>query len=110
MPPYGRRLKFAILVLVSQLLLIALAMAWVVHMVLIAKDGAIYFIETNRVILWGEIAVTVLITLFATAVFALQLYRLGESRGADRRRGNVQNRRSADKTKVVKEYPADIFR
>ena len=89
MPPYGRRLKFTILVLVSQLLLIALAIAWVAHMVLIAKNGAIYFIETNAVILWAEIVATTLITLFATAVFAIQLYRLGERRRGDaRRRGS----------------------
>jgi uncharacterized BrkB/YihY/UPF0761 family membrane protein len=81
---YGRRLRFTILVLVSQLLLIALAIAWVIHMVLIAANGAVYFIEANRIILWGEIIATVVITLFATAVFAVQLYRLGERRKGDR--------------------------
>ncbi len=69
-------LKFAMLVLVSQMLLVALGIAWVVHTALVAKHGAIYFVEPNPVILWGEIAATVLITLFATFVFTLQACRL----------------------------------
>ena len=76
----GRRLRFAVIVLISQLLLIALAIAWVIHMVLIAANGAIYFVEENPMILWGEIVVTVIIILFATAVFAIQVYRMGERR------------------------------
>ena len=78
-----RRLRFAIVILVSQLLLIALAIAWVVHMVIIAVHGAAYFVETNHIILWGEIAATVLITLFAVGVFAIQLSRLGERRRSE---------------------------
>ena len=73
-------MRFAIVVLVSQLLLIAMAIAWVVHMVIIAVNGAAYFVETNPIILWGEIAATVLITLFAVGVFAIQISRLGERR------------------------------
>ena len=81
-------MKFTIVVLASQLLLIAIAVAWVVHMVLIAKNGHVYFIEENPVVLYGEIAATVLITLFAIAVFSLQYKRLGERRkGDDRREG-----------------------
>ncbi len=76
-------MKFAIVILVSQLLLIALAIAWVVHMVIIAVNGSAYFVETNPVILWGEIAATVLITLFATSVFAIQIYKLSERRRGD---------------------------
>jgi len=73
----------------SQLLLIALGIAWIVHMVLIAKNGKIYFIEENPAILLAEIAGTVLITLFATAVFAIQIYRLGERRrGDDKEKGS----------------------
>jgi uncharacterized BrkB/YihY/UPF0761 family membrane protein len=93
----GRRLKFAILVLVSQLLLIALAIAWVVHMSLIAANGSIYFIEANPMILWAEIMATALITLFATAVFALQLYRLGERRRGDSKREGIERRGGANK-------------
>ncbi len=95
MPPFGRRLRFAILVLISQVLLIAMAIAWVVQMSLIARNGAVYFIEANPWILWGEIIATALITLFATAVFSLQLYRLGERRGADRRRAGGSGNRSS---------------
>jgi hypothetical protein len=84
---FGRRLKFTILVLTAQLLLIAMAIAWCVHMVLIAKYGEIYFVEENSAVLYGEIAATVLITLFAGTVFGLQFKRLRE-----RRRGDDPNR------------------
>jgi membrane protein implicated in regulation of membrane protease activity len=84
-------LKFTILVLASQLLLIALALAWAIHMTLIAANGAVYFVETNSLILWIEIIATVLISLFGVAVFAIQLYRLGERRASDESR---EDRRS----------------
>ena len=80
-----RRLTFALVVLVSQLLLIALAIAWFVHMVIIAVNGSIYFVEKNPLILWGEITAVVLVTLFAIYVFALQIVRLGERRRSDDR-------------------------
>jgi len=83
-----RRLTFAIVVIVSQLLLIALAIAWLVHMSLIAMNGAVYFVERNSVILWAEIGATLVITLFGAAVLAIQLQRLGERRrGEERDRG-----------------------
>jgi hypothetical protein len=78
---FGRRVAFAIVVLAAQLLLIALAIAWCVHMVLIAKYGQIFFVEANPVVLHGEIAATVVIILFGLAVFVLQCKRLGERRG-----------------------------
>ena len=80
---FGRRVTFAIVVLASQLLLIATAVTWCVHMILIARHGKIYFVETNPVVLYGEIAATVLISLFAAAVFVLQCRRLGEKRRSD---------------------------
>jgi uncharacterized BrkB/YihY/UPF0761 family membrane protein len=89
---FSRRLKFTILVLISQLLLVGLAIAWVVHMALIAKNGAIYFVESNPIVLWAEIGVTALITLFATAVFAIEIYRLGERRRGDERQGITARR------------------
>ncbi len=95
---FGRRLKFAIVIIVSQLLLIALGIAWVAHMVLIATDGAIYFVEKNSAILWGEIAATVLITLFATAVLAIQIYRLGERRRGDERKTGDEERTAGHKS------------
>ena len=70
-------------VLVAQLLLIATAIAWCVHMVLIAKYGELRFVEANPIILYGEIVATALITLFATTVFILQWKRLGEKRADD---------------------------
>ncbi len=81
----SRRLKFGLAIVISEILLISLAIAWLVHMLLIAVNGSIYFAEGNPFILWGEIAVTLLITLFAIGVFAIQIDRLGERRrGEDR--------------------------
>ncbi len=93
---FGRRVRFAIFVIVSQLLLIALGIAWVVHMVLIATNGRIYFIEGNPAILFAEIAATGLITLFATAVFAIQIYRLGERRRGDERQEGEDRRKGSE--------------
>jgi ABC-type nickel/cobalt efflux system permease component RcnA len=81
-----RRLKSALAVLSAQMLLIALAIAWLIQMVLIAINGRIYFIEHNSVILWLEIIVSMLITLFAIYVLVSQIRRLGERRREDRRR------------------------
>ena len=81
-----RRLKFTSVVLVSQMLLIALAITWLVHMVIIAVNGSIYFVERNPYILWAEVAATVIIILFALYVFATQIRRLGERRRDDDRR------------------------
>jgi len=82
---YGRRVKFTIAVLAAQLLLIATAIAWCVHMVLIAKYGELRFVEANPIILYGEIGATALIILFAATVFILQWKRLGEKRRTDDR-------------------------
>ena len=71
--------------LVSQLLLIALAIAWAVHMALIAANGSVYFVEDNLLVLWLEIALTVGICTFGTAVFIMQLRRLSERRRSDER-------------------------
>ena len=75
-----RRLRFALIVLTSQLLLIALALAWAVHMIIVAANGRVYFVEDNTAILWLEIAVTVLISFFGITVFIMQLHRLSERR------------------------------
>lgn len=79
-PPMYRRLQFAVLVLITQMLLMALTLAWMIHMVIIATNGLVYFVEDNPFILWGEIGLTVLIMLFAIGVFFLQIQRLGERR------------------------------
>ena len=78
-----RRLRFAILVLVSQILLVALAVSWLIHMLIIATEGSVYFVEENPVILWVELSVTVIITGFATYVLILQIRKLGERRESD---------------------------
>jgi len=82
-----RRLRFAILIVISQLLLIALAIAWLVHMIIIAVNGSVYFVESNPFVLWTEIAVTIVIILFAGGVLITQLRRLGERRQGDSRHG-----------------------
>ena len=82
-PAMGRRLRFATVIMISQMLLVALGIAWLVHMVLIATYGSIYFVENNPFILWAEITATILITTFATWVLAIQIQRLGERRSSD---------------------------
>ena len=72
------------IVLVSQMLLIALAIAWLVHMIVIAAYGAVYFIERESMILWIEICASALITLFAIFVLTIQIRRLSERRRSDR--------------------------
>jgi len=79
-----RRLKFTSVVLISQMLLIALAIAWLVHMIVIAAYGAVYFIQRDPLILWIEITASLIITLFAIFVLTLQIKRLGERRRNDR--------------------------
>ena len=79
-----RRLKFTTIVLVSQMLLIALAIAWLVHMIVIAIYGSVYFIERDSLVLWLEIIASILITLFAVLVLTMQIRRLGERRRNDR--------------------------
>ena len=83
-PTMRRRLKFSSVILISQMLLIALAIAWLVHMVIIAAYGAVYFIEREPLILWAEIGASALITLFGIYVLATQIRRLGERRRIDR--------------------------
>lgn len=79
-----RRLKFTSVVLISQMLLIALAIAWLVHMIVIAAYGAVFFIERNPLILWIEISASLVITLFAVFVLTMQIKRLSERRRNDR--------------------------
>lgn len=66
------------------MLLIALAIAWLVHMIVIAVYGAVYFIEREPLVLWIEICASLLITLFAIFVLTVQIKRLGERRRNDR--------------------------
>ena len=85
-PTMRRRLRSALAVLSAQMLLIALAIAWLIQMILIAVNGAVYFVEGNSVILWIEIAISLLITIFAIYVLIRQIQRLGERRREDKQR------------------------
>ena len=80
-----RRLRSTTLVLISQMLLIALALAWLFQMAIIATEGSAYFIENNAFILYGEIGIIALIIFFAFYVFIVQIRRLGERRDTDTR-------------------------
>jgi hypothetical protein len=80
----GRRFAFAAVVLTSQLLLIALAVVASVQMTMIARHGEVRVVEGNLMLLYGEIGASVLIVVFAAAVFGLQLKRLFEKRRGDR--------------------------
>ena len=79
-----RRVKSTAYVIISQVLLVALAISWVIHMGLIAANGSVYFVENNHFILWAEITGSVLITLYAIYILATQIQRLGERRRTDR--------------------------
>jgi membrane protein YdbS with pleckstrin-like domain len=81
----NRRTRFALIVLASQLLLIALAFVMLIEMILIATNGLVQFVENNPLILGAEIILTVLITIFGIFVFIIQLKRLGEKRNSDSR-------------------------
>jgi len=81
---FGRRVRFALVILASQVLLIALAVTWIVQMIVIAVNGSVMFIESNRAILISEIVLSVIICLFGIWVFVVQFKRLGERRRGDR--------------------------
>jgi lysylphosphatidylglycerol synthetase-like protein (DUF2156 family) len=72
-------------VLAAQLLLLAMAVAWLVQLTLIAVRDQICFAENNAAILFTEIAIVALIALFAVAVFTMQYRRLTEKRSGDTR-------------------------
>ena len=82
---FDRRVKFTIVILASQLLLIALALTWFIQLFVIARYGSVRFIENNPVILITELIVAGLICIFSTVVFALQILKLGEKRRTDDR-------------------------
>lgn len=78
-------MRFGVVVLAAQLLLLAMAVAWLVQFTLIAVRGQICFAENNAAILFAEIAIVALIALFAVAVFIMQYRRLAEKRSGDTR-------------------------
>jgi len=90
---FGRRVRFALIILVSQILLIALAVVMLIQMILISLNGVIQFAENNKTILIIEIILTALITFFGIFVFLIQLRRLGENRSSDRRNNQNETKR-----------------
>jgi hypothetical protein len=79
-----RRVRFAVIVLVSQILLIAVTMAWLVHMTIIAVNKSVLFVERSPWILWGEIIAALIIIMFGTFTLVLQIQRLGERRDVEK--------------------------
>jgi ABC-type multidrug transport system permease subunit len=90
---FGRRVRFALIILASQILLIALAVVMLIQMILISLNGVIQFAENNKTILTIEIILTALITFFGIFVFLIQLRRLGENRSSDRRNNQNETKR-----------------
>ena len=90
---FGRRVRFALIILVSQILLIALAVVMLIQMILISLNGVIQFAENNKTILIIEIILTALITFFGIFVFLMQLRRLGENRSSDQRNNQNETKR-----------------
>jgi membrane protein implicated in regulation of membrane protease activity len=80
---FGRRVRFALFILASQILLITLAITWIVQMMVIAINGSVIFVELNKAILLSEIILSILICLFAIVVFTIQVRRLRERRRND---------------------------
>jgi protein-S-isoprenylcysteine O-methyltransferase Ste14 len=91
-PSMRRRLQFATLSIFNQILLIALAIAWIVHISIIAFYNAVLFEENNTVILWSEISTLVCITVFSIYIFILQIRRFGE-----KREDTVEDHRKSDR-------------
>lgn len=80
----NRRVRYSAIVIVSQMLLIALALAWGIYLILIARNGGVLSIENNPWILYGEIVATFLIIQFALIVIGMELYRMKVRRHGER--------------------------
>ena len=89
--PMRRRLKSTLLIILSQALLGALAVSWLIHMALIAANGSVNFIENNPVVLWAEIAFMGLVLIFAGYLLWNQLQKLGERRSNDSRKRRTRD-------------------
>lgn len=90
---FGRRVRFALIILASQLLLTALAIVMLIQMILVALNGVVQFAENNKTILIIEIVLTTLITFFGIFVFIIQLRRLSENRNSDHRNSQNETKR-----------------
>lgn len=89
---FGRRVRFALVVIGSHILLIALAVAWLIQMLVIARNGSVKFVEYNQTILIIEIVFIALISIFGISVLFMQIKRLGEKRSVDRKEGNLNHK------------------
>jgi hypothetical protein len=87
---FGRRVKFALVVLSSHILLVALAITWLIQMLIIAKNGSIKFVEYNTMVLFSEIFLAALISIFGMYAFIIELRRLGERRRGDYVRRSIE--------------------
>jgi hypothetical protein len=96
-----RRIRFALVIIISQTLLIALAISWFIHMLLIEIYGAVYFVEKEPVILWTEIITTVMIIIFGGSVLIVQMKRLGERRANEWRTELPDNKRRDTKLEIT---------
>ncbi len=96
-PSMRRRLRFATLSMVNQILLIALAIAWIVHITIIAVYDGVYFEENNPVVLWAEIITLAVILMFSIYIFILQIKRFGEKREDSGERRRASDRRADDR-------------
>ena len=70
-------------IIASHVLLIALAIAWLIQMLVIYKNGSVKFVENNQAILASEIILIFLICLFGISVLYLQIKKLAEKRASD---------------------------
>ncbi len=86
-----RRLRFKTLVLISQMLLVALALTIFLQLYRMAVDGSMYFIENNNLTLYLVIFSTLFITIFAICILIVQIREMGERRGTDRHAGSQSN-------------------
>ena len=80
----NRRIRFSAVVIVSQILLIALSLAWGIYLITIAMNGGVLSVENNPWVLFGEIFATFLIIQFAMVVIFLELYRMRVRRHGER--------------------------
>jgi hypothetical protein len=80
---FRRRVRFAFIILASQLLLLALAITFLIQLLFIAGNGSVQFIENKPIILFSEIGLVILVIIFSLFVFLNQVKRLGEKREID---------------------------
>jgi ABC-type nickel/cobalt efflux system permease component RcnA len=99
-----RRIRFSLTVIISQGLLIALAVAWGIYLVVISQNGgSIISTESNKAILYAEIVATGLIVLFSVVVIFMELNRLFARRRDDNRTESFRNQyETTEKPKLDK--------